>query len=138
MTSGSSPAEGPGPLPRGAEPVPPTHGTGSASDGGTTETLPETLPENLPAHLPDGARQVRTTPVFDETSVPTGLLAAHQLAVGVWARVQVQQGSLDFVFEDAPARPIRVDESRSLVVPPQRPHHVVLTGPVRFILELYR
>lgn len=81
---------------------------------------------------------MRTTPVFDESGVPHGLLAAHQLAAGVWARVVVQEGALDFVFEDAPDRPIHLSAGGSLVVPPEQPHHVLLTGPVRFALELYR
>ena len=91
-----------------------------------------------PDGLPGGVRHVRTTPVFDESSVPAGLLAAHQLAAGVWARVVLQQGTLDFVFEDAPDRPLSLLEGESLVVPPQRLHHVVVAGPVRFVLELYR
>jgi len=88
--------------------------------------------------LPDGLELARTTPVFDETSVPSGLLAAHQITEGVWGRLLVVTGAIDFVFEDD------VDNARHLtagdhqVVPPARPHHVRLVGPVTFCVEFHR
>ena len=38
--------------------------------------------------LPDGLEHVRTTDVFDNTTVPAGLLRAHRVADGVWGRVR--------------------------------------------------
>ena len=88
--------------------------------------------------LPPGLALQRTTPTFDEQSTPPGLRAAHAIATGVWGRLVVEGGSLGFVFEDTP------DEVRTLaagshqVIPPERSHHVIIDGPVRFAVEFHR
>lgn len=88
--------------------------------------------------LPDGLTLARTTPVFDEGSVPVGLLSAHQVAEGVWGRVVVKTGALDFVFEDAPTDVIHLAAGDHQVIPPQRPHHVQPVGSVTFCVEFHR
>ena len=88
-------------------------------------------------HLPDGLRLARTTPEFDETSVPAGLLKAHQIAEGVWGRIVVRSGSLDFMFEDESGEH-HLESGDHLAIPPQRPHHVILSGPATFVVEFYR
>jgi tellurite resistance-related uncharacterized protein len=80
----------------------------------------------------------RTTPTFDERSVPAGLLRAHQIADGVWGRLVVEEGSLDFAFEDAPAAVRTVSAGDHQVIPPATPHHVVINGPVSFGVEFHR
>lgn len=81
---------------------------------------------------------MRTTAVFDETTVPVGLLRAHQVASQVWGRLVVQEGETGFVFEDRPDVVHRVGAGGSVVIPPERPHRVHLVGPVRFVVEFYR
>jgi len=88
--------------------------------------------------LPAGFVLVRTTDVFDNTTVPAGLLRAHQVARDVWGRLVVHAGSLRFVFEDEPGNPITIDAGEHMVIPPQRPHHVELDGPVSFAVEFHR
>jgi tellurite resistance-related uncharacterized protein len=90
------------------------------------------------AFLPSGLHHVRTTPWFDRDTVPAGLLAAHQVAEGVWGRLIVDTGSLAFTFEDEPDRTHRVEAGGDLVIPPATPHHVTVDGPVRFAVEFYR
>jgi len=91
-----------------------------------------------PVELPDGLTLARTTPVFDEDSVPDGLLAAHQVAEGVWGLVVVVAGALDFVFEDEPSNVIHLLAGDRHVIPPQRPHHVQPVGAVTFCVEFHR
>ncbi len=88
--------------------------------------------------LPDGLELVRTTATFDETSVPAGLLAAHRVADGVWGRLVVLDGALRFVFEDDPDGATTVSSGHHQVIPPGRPHHLELDGPVRFHVEFHR
>lgn len=88
--------------------------------------------------LPEGLEHVRTTDVFDEHSVPAGLLRAHRVADGVWARLVVHTGSVTFVFEDDADAPIAVAAGEHVVIPPARLHHVVLTGPATFAVEFHR
>ena len=92
---------------------------------------------NLPT-LPDGLELTRTTKVFDNDTAPAGLLKAHQVAEGVWARLVMHSGSVGFVFEDAPDELITVAEGGNVVIPPQRLHHVVLGAPAAFVVEFYR
>lgn len=88
--------------------------------------------------LPAGVELVRTTDEFDERDHPAGLLRAHRVADGVWARLVVRAGGLGFVFEDRPDDRRVVGEGCSLVIPPGRLHHVEIDGPVSFVLEFHR
>ncbi len=92
--------------------------------------------------LPDGAVLVRTTPEFDADSVPRGLLRAHRVAAGVWGRLVVRDGSIAFGFDDGddddPSRvEVVVCAGGDQVIAPERPHHVRIIGPVRFVIEFH-
>ncbi len=88
--------------------------------------------------LPPGLEHVRTTDVFDHENHPAGLRRAHRVAEGVWARLVVHTGGLDFVFDDEPDAPRHVEEGGSVVIPPGRLHHLDLLEPVTFALEFHR
>jgi tellurite resistance-related uncharacterized protein len=89
-------------------------------------------------HLPDGLELVRTTAVWDEETVPAGVLSGHRVADGVWGQLVVRSGSVGFVFEDDPDVVIHVATDDRVVIPPGRFHHVVLDGPSTFVVEFYR
>jgi uncharacterized protein YdhG (YjbR/CyaY superfamily)/tellurite resistance-related uncharacterized protein len=91
-----------------------------------------------PGELPAGLELVRTTEEFDERHHPAGLLRAHRVADGVWARLIVRTGELGFVFEDRPDDHRPVAAGCSVVIPPGRLHHVAIGGPVSFVLEFHR
>lgn len=88
--------------------------------------------------LPSGLRLVRTTPELDESTVPSGLLRSHRVAGDVWGRLLVRSGSLRFVFEDGDGVEVRVSAGERFVIPPGRPHHLVIDVPVRFAIEFHR
>ena len=88
--------------------------------------------------LPDGVELVRTTGQFDEVTHPAGILRAHRVADGVWARLVVHSGELGFVFEDTPHDMHRVTPERPQVIPPARLHHVVIDRPVTFVIEFHK
>ncbi len=88
--------------------------------------------------LPDGLEHVRTTDVFDESTVPAGLLRAHRVADGVWGRLVVHTGSVTFVFDDEPDHPIAVAAGDSVAIPPARQHHLELDPPATFAVEFHR
>jgi tellurite resistance-related uncharacterized protein len=99
---------------------------------------PVTSPSDLPRDLPADLELVRTTEVFDNDSVPAGLLRAHQVAEGVWGRLVVHTGRVRFVFEDLPERPIELGTGQDQVIPPLRLHHLELDEPATFAVEFYR
>ena len=85
-----------------------------------------------------GFELVRTTPTFDNVSVPAALLGTHQVAPGAWGRLVVRSGELVFVFDDSVDMPIRVGAGGHVAIPPERPHHLELDGPTTFAVEFYR
>ena len=76
--------------------------------------------------------------VFDNSTVPAGLLRAHRVAEGVWGRLLVHSGEVVFVFEDHPDERIVVAEGGSVAIPPARLHHVELDQPATFAVEFHR
>ncbi|MEZ5246019.1 MAG: DUF1971 domain-containing protein [Acidimicrobiales bacterium] len=88
--------------------------------------------------IPDGFVLARTTDVFDNDTVPAGLLKAHRVADSVWGRLVVHAGSVRFVFEDEPDAAAVLKAGETLVIPPARLHHVELDGPATFAVEFHR
>ncbi len=88
--------------------------------------------------IPDGFELTRTTDMFDNDTVPSGLLKAHRVAESVWGRLVVSSGSVRFVFEDEPDDAVTVEAGGAAVIPPGRLHHVELDGPAAFAVEFYR
>lgn len=92
--------------------------------------------------LPEGLERVRTTPRFDQDSVPAGLLNEHRVADGVWGRLIVHDGALRFVFDagraDSGATSRCLTPGSVQVIPPAVVHHVELVGPVDFEVEFWR
>jgi len=87
---------------------------------------------------PSDLHMVRSTRLFDESTVPAGLLAAHQIAAGVWGRVVVQSGSLTFAYEEGPEEPLQLHAGDSHDIPPLRPHRLAIASPVTFLIEFYK
>lgn len=88
--------------------------------------------------LPEGVSLQRSTDVFDSSSVPAGLLGAHQTAAQVWGEVEVLAGSLTFVWEDGDEPGVVLSAGDTLVVPPAKPHHVELGPDARFRVSFHR
>ena len=88
--------------------------------------------------LPDGLEHVRTTDIFDNDTVPAGLLRAHRVADGVWGRLVVHSGTESFVFDDEPEHPITVSAGDAVAIPPARQHHLELHDAASFAVEFHR
>jgi tellurite resistance-related uncharacterized protein len=88
--------------------------------------------------LPDGLEHVRTTDTFDNDTVPAGLLRAHRVAEGVWGRLVVHSGAVNFVFDDEPEHPITVSAGDTVAIPTARQHHLELHEAATFAVEFHR
>ena len=88
--------------------------------------------------MPSGLALTRTTPEFDETTVPRALLAAHTVAPEVWGRLCVRAGSVRFVFEADPSCGIELSAGEHIDIPPREPHRVEPLRGARFVVEFYR
>ena len=79
----------------------------------------------------------KSTPEFDEESLPQAIRQAHSTKEGVWGLLRVIEGEARLVFHD-PARAVMVRPDAPAPIPPQAVHHVELEGPVRLRVEFYR
>jgi len=87
---------------------------------------------------PDGLEPYKRTPTFSAESVPAGLLANHQTKAGVWARIHVEQGRLEYVREEPEAATEILDPGGFGTVLPEARHRVRPLGPVSFHVEFWR
>lgn len=89
------------------------------------------------AKPPDGLRLVRTSPEWDEHTMPAGLRIAHRLKSGSWGRIIVLQGQLHFVAQTDPVIDDVVSPERAQAIPADIEHDVQPLGPVRFSIDFF-
>lgn len=89
------------------------------------------------AEMPDDLRWVRTTPVWDEHTLPAALRRAHRLAPGTWGRLVVSEGRVRFVGT-TPLIDVDLGAGSTQDIPPETTHHLELHGSVRLSIEFFR
>ncbi len=88
------------------------------------------------AELPDGVRLVRTTPQWNEHTMPAGLRRGHRTAADTWGRIVVHDGSLRFVARTEPVLDLVVERGSTQAIPPEVEHQVEPIGHVRFSIDI--
>ena len=88
--------------------------------------------------LPSNLEAYKRTPEFDENSVPKGLLKAHQTKQGVWGKIVVLEGELQYSIDAADHEILVLSTNKHGVVEPEVFHQVKPVGKVRFYVEFYR
>lgn len=88
--------------------------------------------------MPDGVTCYKSTPEFTEQTVPAALRRDHTTGAGVWATLNVLEGTLHYcITEPAPERHL-LHPGEHGVIEPQMKHYVEIGGPVRFRVDFYR
>lgn len=87
--------------------------------------------------LPPDVVLYKTTPVFDENTVPAGLLKNHNTKEGVWGRIVVTEGSLLYTLCDSGATAV-LDKDHVGIAQPKQLHQVQPQGAVKFFVEFYK
>jgi tellurite resistance-related uncharacterized protein len=87
--------------------------------------------------LPDGLVAYKRTPVFDEKTIPAGLMRGHSTKAGVWGTIHVLHGELLYRVIEPPGELIVNRDSPLVVIRPQEIHEVALRGPVLFYVEFH-
>ena len=78
----------------------------------------------------------KSTPVFDEVTIPAGLRREHRTKTGTWGVIRVHDGQLRYqVFE--PNSEVILEPGRPGLILPEQPHLVEPLGPVRMQVEFY-
>ena len=89
--------------------------------------------------LPEGLIEYDRTGEFDEATTPASFLEnTHSTKPGVWCRVRILEGTLDYrILEPTEIDHILTPEQPGIVEPEVR-HAFALRGPVRFVVEFLR
>ncbi|AMK26293.1 DUF1971 domain-containing protein [Sphingobium sp. TKS] len=78
----------------------------------------------------------RSTPVFDEDTLPAALRARHDTKAGVWGVIRVIEGELELTFLDPPSTSLLTPGTPGLVRP-QQPHFVTPIGAMKMQIDFY-
>jgi hemoglobin len=82
------------------------------------------------------AAPYRSTPVFDETSLPAALRRDHSTKAGVWGVIRVIEGSLSLSYADPPFEQT-LSEGASALCLPQQVHSVLPLGAMKMQVDFY-
>jgi len=82
------------------------------------------------------AKPYRSTPIFDETSLPAALRRRHSTKAGVWGMVRVLEGRLQLTYLEPPAEIVLDPRTPGLLLPEQ-PHFVEPLGPMKMQVDFY-
>lgn len=86
--------------------------------------------------LPSNVQPYKKTPEFVEDTIPAALLGRHNTKEGVWGKLVVLEGALQYFIEDD--APILLTPETFGVVEPTIWHRVAPEGKVRFYVEFHR
>jgi len=78
----------------------------------------------------------RTSPVFDEATLPAGLRAEHRTRPGVWGLIRVIAGEIRLTFVER-GETLTVTSNAPALVHPQEIHSVEPVGPILMRIEFY-
>lgn len=78
----------------------------------------------------------RSTPVFDETTLPAALRSRHNTKTGVWGMIRVIEGRLRLTYLDPPSEIVLDPETPGTLLPEQ-PHFVEPLGPMKMQVDFY-
>lgn len=81
-------------------------------------------------------RPYRSTPIFDENTLPAALRARHDTKAGVWGKIRILEGELSVTYLDPPSE-IVLTIDRPGIVLPQQPHFVTPIGPMKMQVDFY-
>ncbi len=82
------------------------------------------------------ATPYRSSPVFDETTLPEALRREHRTKQGVWGVINVLEGRLRFTRPE-PALDTELPAGARMIVEPQQTHFVTPVGAVRMRVDFY-
>ena len=86
----------------------------------------------------DKLEAYKRTPVFTESSIPSGLLKQHNLATGVWGKLIVNSGQLELEFPGNKNRLRCAEPGADVWIQPEEWHLIKKATQVRFYIEFYR
>src|SRR5690606_25401894 len=78
----------------------------------------------------------RSSPVFDQRSLPAALRREHRTKAGVWAVIRVFEGELKLTLADS-GEVLMLSPGAPGIVQPDQPHHVEALGSMLMQVDFY-
>lgn len=78
----------------------------------------------------------RSTPVFDQDTLPSALRSRHATKAGVWGLIRVIEGTLRLTYLEPPSE-ILLGAEQAGIVSPEQPHFVTPQGPMKMQVDFY-
>lgn len=78
----------------------------------------------------------RSTPVFDESTLPSALRIAHRTKAGVWGVIRLLEGELNLTFVDPRSEQL-LSSGCPGVICPEQTHFVTPRGPLKMQIDFY-
>lgn len=78
----------------------------------------------------------RSTPVFDQDTLPPALRSRHATKAGVWGLIRVIEGELRLTYLE-PASEILLSSEQAAIILPEQPHFVTPVGPMKMQVDFY-
>ena len=88
--------------------------------------------------LPPGLEKSGETPVFTERTLPSKLTGPHNTKPGVWGKLVVLEGALDYIVLEPPSSRQRLRAGEHGIIAPSVLHRVEPVGKVTFLVAFYR
>ncbi len=88
--------------------------------------------------FPQGYVSYQKTPVFDEHSIPKGLQSEHSTKPGVWAKLRILEGRLNYHILSPINQKLSLDSAQEGIIVAEVLHYVEPEGKVRFYVEFFR
>ncbi|GGC44580.1 hypothetical protein GCM10011371_34980 [Novosphingobium marinum] len=79
----------------------------------------------------------KSTPRFNEETLPDAIRTAHSTKAGVWGVLVVEAGSVRLIFHE-PRQVLTVSPGSPATIPPEALHHVETDGPMIMYVDFYR
>lgn len=92
----------------------------------------------MSTEFPDHLVKYGETAIFNEKSVPAKLTTQHDTKRGVWGKLIVRSGALNYVIQGPPLVRERIGAGAFATIEPEIKHWVEIVGPVEFQVEFYR
>ena len=78
----------------------------------------------------------KSTPVFDENTLPQALQNVHRTKAGVWGLIRLIEGELKLTIME-PHSEQALSSGQTAVVRPEQPHFVTPLGRIKMQIDFY-
>ncbi len=86
--------------------------------------------------LPPHVKPYKATPIFENETIPKGLLKDHNTKSGVWGVIHVIKGALEYIIEDS--KPHILTPQKHGIIEPDILHRIKPLGAVNFYVEFHK